>query len=92
MRREEAKLQELQVVALDAESDLQKHRGSLQTVVTEISTLQAEDAVLRSRDQSARQIIERMKRERILLTEKQELLKERRVESERHRQVLPHGS
>ena len=47
--------------------------------------MEAEDAGLRARERAARQTIDRNKRERILLNEKAEMLKERSEESNRTR-------
>lgn len=83
IRLEESKLLELRTGEIEIEKEVRTHREALALIVTEISALEAEEAGLRAREQSANQTIERTKRERQLLTEKRGMLEERRTEVQR---------
>ena len=78
IRLEESRLLELRTGEIEREKETRTAREMLAVVVTEISALEAEEAGLRAREQAANQTIERAKRERHLLPEKQSLLELRR--------------
>jgi chromosome segregation protein len=77
IRLEEAKLTELRAAELDLDREVGDFGRQLATVVAGISTMEAEEAGLRAKDQAAKQTIERARRERSLLEEKRGLLDER---------------
>lgn len=78
---EEAKLEKIRTKVLNTEKQGVDLRKRLEEVVSEISTLEAEEASLRAGEKAARNTIERTKREKILLTNRLELLENRRREA-----------
>ncbi len=85
VRREESLVMELRTTEIDIEREAAESRKNLSAVVAEISTLEAEEAKLRARDQSARETIDRSRRERLMLSEKREVLQERLQDVQRVR-------
>ncbi len=85
VRREEALIMELRTTEIDIEREAAESRKNLSAVVAEISTTEAEEAKLRARDQSARETIDRSRRERVMLSEKREVLQERLQDVQRVR-------
>jgi chromosome segregation protein len=77
IRAEEARVLELRTAEVDVEKEASIRRKELADVVAEIAAAEAEEAGLRARDQAARQTIERAKREKQLLQDKQALLETR---------------
>jgi chromosome segregation protein len=85
VRREEALVMELRTTEIEIEREATEARKSLSAVVAEISTMEADEAKLRAREQSARDTIDRSRRERLMLTEKREVLQERLQDVQRVR-------
>ena len=77
LRREEARLTELRTTEIDIERETAEARKHLASVVAEISTMEAEDAKLRAQERAAKDLIDRARRERIMLSEKREVMQER---------------
>ena len=87
VRKEEARLTELRTTELDIEREASEARKNLTAIVAEISTMEAEEAKLRARDQASRDLIDRARRERIMMNEKREVLQGRLQDLQRVRNM-----
>ncbi|MDD5087466.1 MAG: chromosome segregation protein SMC, partial [bacterium] len=82
IRLEEAKILEYRREETDVERNASEQRRLLSEIVAEISSLEAEEAGLRAREQAGRQTIERVRRERQLFSDKRSLLDARLTDGE----------